>query len=167
MAKVRVKSTNINKAISDKLRGALIQTESSTKILDLVKATLRSGKLLDGSTIKALAKSTIQRRERLATVNFLDPEFSPAKSNLTLSGQFIEFLLPKFRKEPGKVVLTITPSKTSRGLQGITKRLKGISNKKKGQALIDGGRDYTKVGGSFASEVKKIIIEAIKKTLRK
>ena len=70
MAKAKVKGTRqVQNRIQKILVGALSGRKDLEKITENFKRTIRSESLLDGSKIKPLAQSTIQRRRKLSSVS--------------------------------------------------------------------------------------------------
>jgi hypothetical protein len=166
MAKVKgipEQQARIKRIIASALKasGALPDVEA------MFKAQIRSGKLPDESAIKSLAKSTINRRSKLAKINSTHSDFSASTSNLTFSGQLIDSFKSIVTFAGSKLVLTLTPKGIHKGPNLIRGgRGKGTTNEKVADGQRKMGRDFTKVGPKFIKRVREIIEQALKKSIK-
>lgn len=169
MAKVKVRGTDKAATnLAKRVVGAIAGDPALKNITKNFQKTLRSGKLLDGQNIKELKASTISRRRKLAKVNRTGKSFAPAKSNLTFSGQFINSFVTSISRIKNVVILKISPSGIHKGYTNLNgTRQKGMTNEKLGELLIDGGRDYRKIGELKQKEIRNIVVNIIKRALRR
>ena len=169
MAKAKVKGTSrIQKTISARIAGALAGDPRLKRITENFKETIRSGKLLDGTKIKPLAESTIQRRKRLAEFNSTGKAFSPAKSNITFTGSFLESFATSVERIRNGIILKIAPTGVHKGLKLVRGgKSKGASNQDIAEGLIAGGRDFTKIGEKKQKEIKRVVLDIIRRAVRR
>lgn len=111
---------------------------------------------------KALAPSTIERRKRLATVNSVDPNYSPRRSNITFTGETLDSLRARIFIGRGEIDI---------GLRGTHSRYRGIrkarigrriSNARIGEFLEEGGRHIT----TISRQTQSAIVERMRRGLR-
>lgn len=129
MAKVKFKNFGkVKGSIVKQLRLATLQTIRDTGIAenlaDVVKNTVQKG--IDPKTDKPyddLKQSTIDRRRTLSKVNPTDEKYSPARSNLTFTGQLVRSIRAFAR--PAKGIIEIRPTGTHKQYKGIRKKRLG------------------------------------------
>lgn len=169
MTKAKVIGLNKSRRRLQKiLVGAISSTKGLKEIEKNVVSTFRSGKLLDGSSIKSLKRSTVEQRKRLARSNRTGKGYSASKSNLTLTGRFLESFKSSVELGRDKVLYIIRPTGVHKGYKnrdGSTG--KGVSNQVIAESQKRMGRDITVVGKTKTRELKKIITKLIRQAIRK
>ncbi len=171
MILVRTTVKNVKKVsdnLTKKIVGAVASDPKLKTITEDFKKTIRSGRLLDGTAIKSLAPTTVAFRRRYARVNPTGKGYRPNKSNLTFTGQFIESFKTSVERFRNKVSLKIAPTGIHKGIKLIRGgKAKGVSNQVLAQHIIDGGRDFTIIGKQKQKFITRVILEIIKRALRK
>lgn len=96
-----------------KIRNFLLKTTSDipfdrisrSTILDIKRTVRKSGlSPVTNNKLARLRRSTIKRRKKLARVNRTHVDFSPAKSNLTFSGQLLNAISFKRSRKAGGIL---------------------------------------------------------------
>lgn len=163
----RVKTPN-PEIFAKAVRGALAGNKQlSNSITKLLIGIIRGGKLPSGKGIKPLAPTTIQRRRDLSKKNRTHPDFSPRKSNLTFTGQFLDSFKATFERVGRKVLINIAPTGVHKALINLNgKRQRGVRNDTIGEGLVKSGRDYRPVSKQNTRKITKLVITALKKKLK-
>lgn len=169
MAKVKIRGVDAARRRALRIVvGSIASSPELKKIDEFAKSEFRKGKLLDGSSIKSLAPSTIEFRQRYARVNRTGKGYSPRKSNLTFTGQFLESLKTSVELVRDKIRVRISPTGIHRGLRKINGgRFPGVSNAELGRFLIEGGRDWRRVGPATTRKFKSILLKIIRRSTKR
>lgn len=169
MAKVKVTGLNrVQKRLQKILVGALAGKEEVQQIKESVVNTLRSGKLLDGSNIKGLKPGTVEQRRRLATVNRTGKGYSPGKSNLTFTGQFLKSFVASIERGARGIIIKVSPSGIHRGYKRLRGgRGKATTNQKIAAGQKAQGRDITAIGPKKSKEIRNIFVRLLRRSIRR
>lgn len=127
---------------------------------DRIRSFGRLGKsLTSGSpqSFKKLADSTVKSRESFARNNPVGDFFSPRKSNVTQTGQYLESLEGKVTKSTQSVTVEPTGTRDDGDL----------TNKKVGEYLAEGGRPTIGLDATAKLRIVEIFDRAIRNNLRK
>jgi hypothetical protein len=156
------------KRIARATRGALAGDKRfSQSVLSFLVDQIRNGKLPSGKNVKRLKRVTIERRRQLSRKNRTHPDFSPAKSNLTFSGQFLDSFKVVVDRVKSAVRIRISPTGTHKGVTYLNgKRARGVRNEEIGRGLIEGGRDYRPISKKNRSKIGEFVLTALRRSLR-
>jgi hypothetical protein len=161
---VKIKGLN---ALTQKLKLALnvrddaLLTEVGRKVVELIQGFTRSGKSIVGSNseqLKPLSQKYIEQRKKRVREGrkHIDPDFfSPAKSNLTLTGQMLRSI--DFTKNKLKASVTVGPT---------GKRDDGLTNKKVAQFVSEGGRPFIGIHDKGLAQVNSIVKRYLRRKLQ-
>lgn len=139
----------------------------ANSIKELIVNKMRNGFLPSGKRIKKLKKTTVELRRKLAEINKTHPDFSPKKSNLTFSGQFLDSFKAIFERVGRVVQIKISPTGINKGGKNLDRtRKRGISNEKIGEFQIALGRDYRPISNKKKAEIKKLVVKRLRKKLK-
>ncbi|MFO0447764.1 MAG: hypothetical protein ACK52I_03580 [Pseudomonadota bacterium] len=83
---------DVKKSVEDILAGDALKTEIGEFAVQRVKFEARKGTPLSASGFPPLADSTIKNRRYLAKHNNVHPTYKDTRSNLTITGQFLDSL---------------------------------------------------------------------------
>lgn len=130
---------------------------------------IRSGKNpRTGRDFKRLQASTIQRRERLATVNSTGPNFAASRSNVTLTGAFLKSIRSSFRKFRNVANLTIRISGRHPGYNLIRGgRSRGALNADIARGLRDKGFPVLDISQRNIREIRERLTRSIESRFRR
>lgn len=146
MARFRLKNlNNVSNATQSRINRALKSSSLLKEIADGLIEDIQSGESpKTGKPFPRLADSTIENRRRLARTNQTDKNYSPKKSNLTLTGQLVRSIKAKINLTRGELI--IEPTGSRRPYRGVNKRLKQSVRTNKELATIhaNGGRNLPK-----------------------
>lgn len=143
MAKVKIKFPP--SALREQVK-AIEKQLQKTQLLDklsdeLIKDMKNGLNPKTGKPFRKIAPSTIKRRKALSKVNKTDSRYSPARSNLTFTGEFLESIKAFFKKKRGGSTITIEPTGTHPGYNLVRGgRSKSVSNSKIAEAQESMGR---------------------------
>lgn len=165
MTKIKiVGAKNARESIEKRVREAIANAKLQNIAADELKREIRSGtNPKTGKNYRQLKESTIRNRRYLARNNPTHPQYSPARSNLTLTGQLIDGIKARFNKASG--VLTIFISGKHPGYRGNSGKIKGSSKSRAeiAQALEDQGRPVLNISKRFT----QFIVDRIERALRR
>lgn len=167
--KVKIDLSKINAKVADvtnKLENKQLLESVARIAIDDIKGNAREGKpFIDGkeSTFPGLETKTEDRRRRLSTVNTTDRAYSPARSNLTFTGQLLNSL--KFSISGLRIKIfpsgTREPYKYLRGGQS-----KSVSNKIVAQGLAEKGFKFLGIGEPTERKIRAEIVRTLRRLLR-
>lgn len=165
MAKIRIKGlSQVVNNIEKKLKGARINKSAQNFMCDLIETdtqqTIRDGRnpnTKNTAKIKKLKPSTIESRKRLAKKLNMHPDFSPKRSNLTLTGKLIDSITCKFRRLKRGVGFS---------LKGTGENRNGVPNSDIFEYQKALGRDVLGVRNKAKRAIIKILKELYIDTLK-
>jgi len=178
MAKVKIKGLlKLEASLRRKFQKFLDETKViGDELLDDLKDEIKDGTSpATGKPFKALAKSTIDKRRKMAKYNSTDSSFSPTKSALTFSGQLVDSIKSNVKILAKSVNITIEatgkrkPYKNKDGSN--TKGSAKVGNKKlaeihsKGNASLP-KRDIVNISRNRTDKIVKRIKEALLKSIK-
>jgi hypothetical protein len=135
-----------------------IKNEMLGKIADMIMKSIRAKKFI------ALRPSTIAWRRRIAKTNPTHTRYSPARSNLTLSGEFIDSLSSKINKGRNEVFIGLTGNHPGYfGVNGLPTRSDQPSMSDIAKSQRELGRDLFKVNKSLKSDIIRELRKQFKK----
>lgn len=167
MARFRVDPTSVTatrKAVQTSLnrfiRGSGVLNDVANDYIEQVK--IQGKDTQTDQPFKPLAQSTIARRRVLSRNNATDGKYSPARSNLTFTGQLVNSIKATIQVARGRI--TIEPKGVHKAYRGIRVRRLGrnIQNKALAAHLEDQGR--TLIGSSPKTQER--IVSRIRASLR-
>lgn len=161
----KVKITGLDKEIGT-LRKRILEAVDDSGFEKALNTEIRAKVRKDGIE-PGLANSTIDFRRKVTSKK--GPNFSPGRSNLTISGQLLGAMVTLFNKKVGEFLITVKLERHRpykyRGRNGKIRETSG------GQALIDiwdglmKDRPVTKVfeDDSFKRSMERRLVSAIKR----
>lgn len=164
MSRIRVK---IPKKLLNKYEKQIKKTirESSKEAAKIILNDIKTGKdPATGKAYKALQPSTIKRRKQLAKYNKTSPEYSPRRSNLTFTGEFLKSFRSKIIKKAGGFVVSIFTKGKHRGyINKSGKRSKRVENEK----ILEGQQGMGRNPLAISQKTERKILRLTKRILRK
>ena len=167
--KVKIDLSKINAKIQDvttKLENKQLLESVARIAIDDIRGNAREGKpFVEGkeSSFPSLETKTEKRRKRLATVNTTDRAYSPARSNLTFTGQLLNSL--KFSISGLRIKIfpsgTRSPYNYIRGGQS-----KSVSNKIVAQGLAEKGFKFLGIGEPTERKIRSEIVRTLRRLLK-
>ena len=162
MAKVRINKKNIKAKATRLISGALRGNKKLAEdMAEAVREEIRKG------VKPGLKQITIEQRKELSKYNKTGKKYSPRKSNLTFTGQFLESFKGVFKKADGKLKYFVGPKGVHKAYRiSKRKRGKGITNEEIGINQLKMGRDYKEVALKAKKKIARLIDRAIKRQFR-
>lgn len=158
MARIKIVGVKrVSKSITDRINRAIKDSNIYKDAHKVLEEEIRSGKNpKTGSSYRKLEQSTIENRKRIAKTNPTHPDYSPARSNLTLTGSLLDGLRSVFNKGRGVLEIKLVgkhPGYASQ--QG--KKIKGSSKNRAEIAghLKDQGRPILVISKKLTQRIVK------------
>ncbi len=149
-----------SKVAADKIRKSLKQRIIDSGVLEAIANHVI--KQIRAKNFTALKDTTIEWRRRIASTNPTHPKYSAQKSNLTLTGEFLDSIVSEIIKKD--LLVKIYPTGEHPGYftkKGSVTPKKAVSNQEILERQLSLGRNPLKITGT----VRREIIEIIKKKL--
>lgn len=165
MAKSNIKNLQ---ATLDRVKDALTQISDETYkdignyVRDRIVAKARTGKTMvsgEEGPIKPLSSGYIEQRKRWKKSGKHDIDgdfFSPPRSNLTLTGQFLKSIIVK-SVDRAKRIITIQASGT---------RTDGLENRKLAEYLSQQGRNIFGIDKAGRQAIKQKVLRALRTQIK-
>lgn len=171
MATVKIKGidrlkVNTQKILTDVKTDAQTLNDIGELLRDEVIGFTRSGKSVStNGSFPQLADSTIKSRKNLSKYNQTDALYSPARSNLTFTGELLESLTIKTKVREGSV--EVLPQGNHKGYKTKTGRGKSELNRDIFDWLEAKGFKVFGFSQAFRDRLSSRVNVLIKRTLRK
>lgn len=137
------------------------------QVLDLTRKDIRAGNNhKTGQKLPKLGDSWIERRKRIAPRNELGPGFSPRRSNLTFSGQFLNYMSYKTVFKEVKIFFLDARRRPYRGVKNNELAGRGLSNKKLAQYHSERIGPFMGLTPEAKERVRLIIARRLNQLLR-
>lgn len=168
MARTKVKLSSDFFKRFDRVVNRAITKDIVNKSVKPILDSIKSGKNpKTGRDFKSLDPKTVKRRKRLATVNKTSSNYSPARSNVTFTGELLDSINAKFKKfkKLGRITIfakgTHSPYKLIKG-----GRTKSVKNQKIIQGLEAKGFKVLDISKKNIELMKKELIKLLKKKFK-
>tara|TARA_Y100000004_G_scaffold197343_1_gene271267 strand:+ start:5462 stop:5974 length:513 start_codon:yes stop_codon:yes gene_type:complete len=166
--KVTLKLDNLKQKIRTAVK-QLKEEKFADTVKDVIVGAVRKEGInpKTGRKFKSLSKSTITHRKYLAKYNKTHPEFSPSKSNLTITGRLLDSIRARISAKSNRIVFRINVSgnhKRYRGKNGL------IGTEQTNQAirgyLAEQGRDPLGLNDKSKGKIIRLLTLAIRERLK-
>jgi hypothetical protein len=147
------------------LSGKTMLNEIGDNIVNDITVQTRLGKsTVTGKPFKALKDSTIAQRKNIAKHNTVHPSFSPARSNLTITGQLIDSMRRKVSKGLIEVFFegTHKPYNTA-GKKKKSGKQKPVTNEELAGYMAEKGRPFVGVRPKLKERIARIVVQYLRR----
>ncbi len=166
--KVTFKLNNVEKkinTIAKELKSEGFGEHVKDQIVDKIRND--AFRFKTGKKFRALKRSTVESRKRLAKTNKTHPAYSPTKPNLTFTGRLLNSVKNKITSKGSSIVMKIDVSGIHKPYKGKKGELgKPKSNKEIRKSLADIGRDPLELSKKAKTKLSRIITAIIKERLK-
>jgi len=165
MARLKVKfPKGISARIAKTINNAIDDQDLQSIASDLVK-DIQSGKNpKTGRAYKGLKSSTIKRRKVLSKVNRTSSKYSPSKSNLTFTGNFLKSIKAKLTKQGNSKTIIIEPTGIHPGYNLVRGgKSSPVSNKTIAEGQEAMGRNVITFSKKRVQQIRKKIQQLLRR----
>lgn len=178
MAKVKVNinagriTARLRTEIGRALKQAGIENIAKEEMINSIRGTgiLSKPTLPSGERVKSITPQTVRNRRRIASRNATHPDFSPKKSNLTLTGELLDKGI-KATFSVSKLLIDLSPKKGTHNIYKVSKKRKKGKRSKSSYADIfkgqsEQGRSVFVLGDKFLKRIQRKVIAEVRRILR-
>lgn len=174
--RVTVKQSDIDK-LTKQIKQNIVKIRQvalpkiAKEAIKLIKGETRSGFRMENekgkSRFPSLAPSTVNSRNLLRKNNATHPTFSPGRSNVTFSGQLVDAIDFKIKRN-GEIDLFIktTRREAYKKKDGTKQKTKGLTNAKLYTFLAPRGFDFLQLDAKSLDQLGRILRREVLKNLR-